>query len=171
VIATDAGYRDATTAPGWRTGLRAQTSQGKPFAVTKFGCAPYRGAADRGSRSGEIVEWDEHARPVRLTDALVRDEDEQARYLLELLGIYEEGGVDAAFIYTFARRDLPTSPDPARDFDLASMGIVKVLEGGRTGTTYSGLPWEPKVAFHALADYGRARATARDSHTSTRGGS
>ncbi|MGH3628155.1 MAG: hypothetical protein ACRDRL_12050 [Sciscionella sp.] len=158
VIATDAGYRDATTAPGFREGLRVQTSQGKPFAVTEFGCAPYRGATDRGSRSGQIVEYDEHARSVRLTDAVARDEEEQARYVRELLNLYDEEGADAVFVYTFARWDLPTSADPERDFDLASFGIVKVLERGHTGTTYPGLPWEPKAAFHSLAEYGHARA-------------
>jgi hypothetical protein len=165
VIATDAGYSDATTAPNLRAGLRMQTSQGKPFAVTEFGCAPYRGAAERASRSGEIVEHDEHARPVRLTAAVVRDEAEQARYALELLGIYAEEDVDAAFIYTFARWDLPTSSDPERDFDIASFGIVKVLEQGRTGTSYPGLPWEPKAAFHALAEYGLARAAGAGRRT------
>ncbi len=161
VIASDAGYSDAASAPNLRAGLRTQTSQGKPFAVTEFGCAPYRGAAERASRSGEIVEFDEHARPVRLSAVVVRDEAEQARYVRELLQIYAEEDVEAAFVYTFARWDLPTSSDPARDFDLASFGIVKVLEEGRTGTTYPGLPWEPKAAFHALADYGRARACGR----------
>lgn len=155
VIATDAGYRDATTAPGLREGVRAQTSQGKPFAVTEFGCAAYRGAAERASRSGEIVEYDEHARPIRLTAAVMRDEEEQAGYVRELLDLYDEGGVDAAFVYTFARWDLPTSSDSERDFDVASFGIVKILEQGRSSTTYPGLPWEPKAAFTALADYYR----------------
>jgi hypothetical protein len=165
VIATDAGYRDAATAAGLRDGLRAQTSQGKPFAVTEFGCAPYRGAANHGARSSEIVEYDEHARPVRLTASVVRDEEEQARYVRELLKIYDEEGADAAFVYTFARWDLPTSSDPERDFDIASFGIVKVLEQGRTGMTYPGLPWEPKAAFHALAEYGRARAAGAGRRT------
>ena len=164
VIATDAGYRDAANAAGLREGLRAQTSQGKPFAVTEFGCAPYRGAANLGARSGEIVEYDEHARPVRLTASVVRDEEEQARYVRELLKIYDEEGADAAFVYTFARWDLPTSSDPERDFDIASFGIVKVLEQG-TGMTYPGLPWEPKAAFHALAEYGRARAAGAGRRT------
>jgi hypothetical protein len=158
VIASDAGYSDAATAPNLRAGLRTLTSQGKPFAVTEFGCAPHRGAAERGSRNSEIVEYDEHARPVRLTAAVVRDEEEQARYVLQLLGIYPQEGVDAAFVYTFARWDLPTSSDPELDFDLASFGIVKVLDQGGTGATYPGLPWEPKAAFHAVTGYGRARA-------------
>ena len=88
---------------------------------------------------------------------VVRDEEEQARYVLELLDIFDEEGVDAAFAYTFARGDLPTSSDPERDFDLASPGIVKVLEPGQTGTAYPGLPWEPKAAFRSLSEYGRAR--------------
>jgi hypothetical protein len=157
LIATDAGYRDANTAPGFRAGLRAQTSQGKPFAVTEFGCTTHRGAADLGGRGDSIVEWDEHARAVRLTTTVTRDEEEQARYVRELLDIYDEEGTDTAFVNTFARRDLPTSADPERDFDTASFGIVKTLEPGRTGTAYPGLPWEPKAAFHALAAYGRAR--------------
>ncbi|MER5426256.1 hypothetical protein [Streptosporangium roseum] len=166
VIATDAGYRDAATAPGFREGLRAQTSQSKPFAVTEFGCTTHRGAADLGGRGDSIVEWDEHARP-RLTAAVIRDEEEQAGYVRELLDIYDEEGTDAAFVNTFARRDLPTSSEPERDFDTAGFGIVKILEYGRTGTTYPGLPWEPKAAFHALAEYGRARAAATEERTMT----
>ncbi|MEV4891925.1 hypothetical protein AB0K48_21325 [Nonomuraea sp. NPDC055795] len=156
VIATDAGYRDATTPPGWLEGLRAQVAQGKPFAVTEFGCATHRGAAALGGRGDSIVEYDAHARP-RLHTQVTRDEDEQTRYVLELLTIYEEAGVDAAFVNTFANRHLPHSDDPERDFDAASFGVVKILESGRTGTAYPGLPWDPKSAFHALADYGRVR--------------
>jgi hypothetical protein len=40
------------------------------------------------------------------------------------------------------------------DLDLASPGIVKVLEGG-LGDTYPDLPWEPKAAFTAVAEYYR----------------
>lgn len=157
IIATDAGYRDATNAPGLRDGVRAQAAQGKPFAVTEFGCAAYVGAADAGSRGDAIIEHDEHGRPARVTTAVVRDETEQAGYLRELLALYDEEGVDAAFVYTFARWDRPTATDPEHDYDLGSYGVVRVLADGRTGTTYPGLPWEPKAAFHALAEYGRAR--------------
>lgn len=153
LIATDAGYRDATTANGFRDGLRAQVAQGKPFAVTEFGCVTYRGAADLGARGDSVIAWDEHARP-RLLSAVTRDEDEQARYVRELLDVYDEEGTDTAFVNTFVRRDLPASDDPGQDLDAASFAIVKIREGGRT---YPGVPWEPKAAFHALAEYGRAR--------------
>jgi hypothetical protein len=153
-IATDAGYRDATNAAGLPASLAALTSQGKPAAVTEFGCAPFTGAADRGSR-GDIIGYDEHtARAARLTETVERNEPEQATYLLELLDLYDEGGVDTAFVYTFATRHLPTSDDPERDFDRGSFGIVKVRPD-------PGMPWEPKAAFHALAEYGRGRSNRK----------
>ncbi|MDP9794482.1 hypothetical protein J2S43_002994 [Catenuloplanes nepalensis] len=160
-IATDAGYRDASNAAALPASLAAMTAQGKPVAVTEFGCAAYTGAADRGSRSADIVEFDPRtARALRLTETVVRDEPEQARYLRELLDVYDAGGVDTAFVQTFATRYLPTADDPERDLDLGGFGIVKVLPDGRTGTAYPGMPWEPKAAFHALAEFGRARRTA-----------
>jgi hypothetical protein len=86
--------------------------------------------ADLGGHGESVLEYDDRARPVRMTRPLVRDEQEQADYIRELLDVYDEGGVDAAFVNTFARRDLPTSSDPDRDFDKASYGIVKILAPG-----------------------------------------
>ena len=60
-------------------------------------------------------------------------------------------GVDAAFVCTFVCYGLPDRPDPREDLDMASWGVVKVLEHGH-GDTYPDMPWEPKVAFAALAD-------------------
>jgi hypothetical protein len=158
-IATDAGYRDASNAAALPANLATMTSQGKPFAITEFGCAPFTGAADRGSR-GDIIGYDElTAQAARLTETVERNEPEQAAYLRDLLDVYDASGVDTAFVYTFASRHLPTSEDPDRDFDLGSFGIVKVLPPGRTGTAYSGMPWEPKAAFYCLAEYGRARSS------------
>jgi hypothetical protein len=42
-----------------------------------------------------------------LTGDFTRDEEEQARYICESLEIFEAERVDAAFVYTFARYDLP----------------------------------------------------------------
>ncbi len=150
-VSTDAGYRSREVADRYRDGIRALVAQGKPVAITEFGCCTYRGADDRGGRGDAIVEWSEAGRPIRLNGEYTRDEDEQARYLLDLLGIFEAEGVDSAFVNTFARYDLPHRDDPRDDLDLASYGVVRVLEG-RLGQTYPGMPWEPKAAFHALAD-------------------
>ncbi|MGH3782778.1 MAG: hypothetical protein ACRDRO_19710 [Pseudonocardiaceae bacterium] len=79
-----------------------------------------------------------------------RDEDEQATYLRELLEIFDQEGLDSAFWFTFAGYGLPHRPDPRRDLDMASFGLVKILEHQR-GTAYPDIGWEPKQAFHALA--------------------
>lgn len=157
IISTDAGYRSREVAAQYRDGTRALVAQGralgKQVAITEFGCTTHRGAADLGGHGDSIVEWADDGKPLRLTGEYVRDEDEQASYLRELLDIFDTEGVDTAFVNTFARYDLPHRADPREgleDFDLASYGVVKVLEG-RHGQTYPDMPWEPKVAFTTLA--------------------
>jgi hypothetical protein len=71
----------------------------------------------------------------------------------ELNAIFAAEGVDLAFWFTFAGYGLVRDPDPRRDLDLASYGVVKMLPGG-PGTGYGGLGWEPKLAFGALAQAG-----------------
>ena len=158
VISTDAAYRTAATAAHFRENIRAFVAQGraqsKPVAITEFGCTTHRGAADGGGDLDFIV-WGDDGRPARLNGEYVRDEDEQATYLRDVLDVFEAEGVDNAFVNTFARYDLPHRSDPHTDFDLASFGVVKVLEHGR-GRVYPDMPWEPKAAFTALANrYGR----------------
>ena len=162
IISTDAAYRTKATAAHFRENIRAFVAQGraqgKPVAITEFGCTTHRGAADGGGDSlveGAIIVWGEDARPVRLNGEYVRDEDEQATYLREVLDVFEAEGVDNAFVNTFARYDLPHSSDPREDFDMASFGVVKVLDGkgGARGKRYPDMPWEPKAAFTTLADY------------------
>jgi len=160
IISSDAGYRTAQAAARFRDDVRAFVAQGKalgkPVAFTEFGCTTHRGAPEiTGHGDLDIIEWGEDARPVRLKGEFTRDEDEQARYISELLDVFEAEGVDTAFVNTFARYDLPHRDAPQEDFDMASFGVVKVLEG-RRGQTYSDMPWEPKVAFATLsARYGQ----------------
>ncbi|KAA2263037.1 hypothetical protein F0L68_11095 [Solihabitans fulvus] len=148
--------RSAAVADRYQEGVRTLVAQGKPVAITGFGAATWLGAGDVAPRSMEIVEFDDHTgRPVRLNGDYVRDEAGQAAYLRELLEIFDAEGVDSAFVYLFALGNYPHRPDdPRHDLDLASFGIVKVLED-RKGDTYPDMPWEPKAAFTALADYYR----------------
>jgi hypothetical protein len=148
-------YRSVEVADQFASGIRSLVAQGKPVAITEFGCTTYRGAADKGARSGEIIEWDKDTiKPLRLNGDYIRDEAEQATYLRELLGIFTEEGVDSVFVFTFVLYQLPHREDPHEDLDLASYGIVKVYED-RFGDTYPDMRWEPKAAFTALADYYR----------------
>ncbi|MEO3789752.1 hypothetical protein ABGB14_06045 [Nonomuraea sp. B10E15] len=147
-------YRSAEVAGPFAEAVRTLVAQGKPVAITEFGTAAYRGAGDRGGRVLEVVEFGEDTGvPVRLNSECVRDEPGQAAYLRELLEIYDAAGVDSAFVFLFALDNFPHRPDgdPRDDLDLASPGIVKVLED-RRGDTYPDMSWEPKAAFIALAE-------------------
>ena len=75
-----------------------------------------------------------------------------------MLAIYEAEDIDSAFWNTFAGFEQPRHlTDPHRDLDLASYGVVAVLDHGR-GARYPDMAWEPKQVFGALAcAYARAR--------------
>ena len=148
-------YRSAEVADRYAEGVRALVAQGRPVAITEFGACTYRGAGDRGARGMGIAEYDKDTgAPIRLNGAYIRDEAGQATYLLELLEVFDAERVDSAFVFLFALDGFPHRPygDPRDDLDLASPGIVKVLED-RHGDTYPDLPWEPKAAFTTLAEY------------------
>jgi hypothetical protein len=142
-------HRSKEIAHVYRQGVRQLVAQGKPVAITEVGCATYRGASDHAARGGAIVEYDGWT-PVRLKGHYIRDEQEQATYLRELLDLFTAEGVDAAFVCTFIQYHLPHREDPGRDLDLGSVGIVKALDDG-LGQTYPDVPWEPKAAFRAVA--------------------
>jgi hypothetical protein len=147
--------RSAEVADQFRDGVRRLVAQPKPVAITGFGTATWRGAGDVAPRSMAIISYDEATGvPLRLNGRYERDEAGQARYLSELLDIFDAEGVDSTFVYLFALDNLPHRPDgdPRDDLDLASVGIVKVLEG-RAGDTYPDVPWEPKAAFGVIAEH------------------
>ena len=155
VVSVDA-YRDAQNAPRFADLVRSYRRFGKPVAVAEFGCCTYRGAADRGGAGWLVVD----ERQQTITADLVRDETEPERYFQDLLDLFDREGVDAAFWFTFAGYELPHRPaDPRRDLDLASYGLVSVLESGH-GTRYPDMTWEPKRLFGTLATRYAARAAA-----------
>jgi hypothetical protein len=154
-------YRSREIADRFTDGVRTLVAQGKPVAITEFGAATYRRAADLGARALEVLEYDETGAPVRLNGEYVRDEAGQAAYVRELLEVFDAEGVDSAFVFAFALHGFVHRPDgdPRDDLDLASYGIVTMLDG-RTGAAYPELPWEPKAAFAAVADsYRRSRSS------------
>ncbi|TSI12786.1 hypothetical protein FO013_18535, partial [Brevibacterium aurantiacum] len=103
----------------------------------------------------EIIENDPTTgAPVRLNGVYERDETGQADYIIDLLEVFDSEGVDSAFVFLFALDNLPHRPDgdPHEDLDLASLSIVKVLDG-HNGTAFPQMPWEPKAAFTAIAEF------------------
>ena len=159
IIATDAGYRTAVTRASYAECMRAYVEQGralgKPVAITEFGCATYRGAGDEAGNGDKHIVWDDRARAIALKGELTRDEQEQATYVREVLDVYESEGIDAAFVYTFARYDLPHRAALAVDLDRVSGGVVKVLDDPALvrERRYPEMPWEPKAAFDTIAEF------------------
>lgn len=148
VIGIDA-YRDAKNAATYVQGLRAAQEFDIPVVVTEFGCCTWNGAADAGGSGYDIVDWEQDV-PVLKGD-YTRDEQEQVDYTTELFDVFEnERGIHEAYVYTFIE-EMPYSPEPAYDLDLASFGIVRMVvsEGEEIDPEAY---WEPKAAFHALAE-------------------
>lgn len=58
-----------------------------------------------------------------------------------------------ALLSTFVTPEGYTDDDPRYDLDMDSMSLVKSLPGGRHGTVYPDLRWEPKQSFSAVADF------------------
>jgi hypothetical protein len=117
-------YRTAQNADSFRSHLRQFFTHGKPVAITEYGTCAYRGAGELGGMA-----W----RPPADADP---DEQEQVRYLDELLDVFEQEGVDTALWFSFANYDKPA------ERDLGSYGVVRMLDDVR---------WEPKQVFHAMA--------------------
>jgi hypothetical protein len=139
-------YRSAGNAGDFAERVREHRSHGKPLVITEFGCCTHRGAAEAGGVGWTIVDFE--ADPRELNGDYVRDEAGQAAYFTELMDVFEAEGVHGAFWFTFAGYECPADPEPRRDLDLASYGVVKVLDGPGA---YAGLAWEPKEVFHAVA--------------------
>ena len=125
----------------------------KPILISEFGCCTYVGAPQRGGDGYDIVDWSK-TRP-ELIGKPVRSEETQARYLAEMLGVFESLDLLGAFVYTFISPDVPSSKTPKHDLDTAAFSVVKVvLEDERDfGSRYT---WRPKRSFHAIARHNRA---------------
>ncbi|MEU1623892.1 hypothetical protein ABZ746_00805 [Streptomyces sp. NPDC020096] len=149
IVGVDA-YRADHNAERFREEIRGHLEHGKPVAATEFGCCTYRGAGARGGAGWMVLEKAADGGR-RLNEPLVRDEQEQSRYFTELLPVFEEEGLDAAFWFTYAAWGLPRHDgDPALDLDLAGYGVQAVLPDGTL---------RPKEVFRAMAAaYGAATA-------------
>ncbi|WP_433061945.1 hypothetical protein [Dactylosporangium sp. CS-033363] len=119
--------------------FKRHLAHGKPVYATEVGCCAYRGAEERGAMAWAIVGPD----GATLDGRYERDEDLQAREVLDMLRILDEEGATGAFVFTFAAPELPhRAGEPLRDLDLASYAVVRTYDDGH---------WEPKRLFHGLA--------------------
>ncbi len=136
---------------------------GKPLAITELGFASCRdgddpeflgtfNAAPLSLLGMQVPVVRRLARP-RVRAVQPRDEQAQARLLIDQLRLLDQAGVDRAFVMSFSFPLAPYSEDPSRDLDATALSIVRALPRGQHGTTYRDVGWEPKEAFHAIARY------------------
>ncbi len=130
-------YRNQWNAPIYTDGLRKYVSLGKPVAITEFGTCAYKGASKLGGSAYDVVDY----RTKAIKNGIIRDENEQAEYLKELIKLYWKENIFAAFIFDFKEEWKIHSKNPRKDLDLSSFGIVKVLENGDV---------VPKKAFNVV---------------------
>lgn len=123
-------YRGARNQATYTDRLRGlvRDSNSKPVVITEFGCGAFTGADLRGAGSFQIVDW--FAEPPRIRDDHPRDESVQARYLGELIDLYDAEGVHGCFVFTFAMPDFQRHEDPGLDLDRAGFGVLAVTEEG-----------------------------------------
>ena len=145
-------YSDKLNSKTYKEKLREYSKYGKPVIITEFGCCGYKGAEDKGGYGWDIV--DRKKTPSQLKDQFIRDENVQANCIIELLDIFNEENVEGAFVFTFLSQSYPYNEKPLYDLDMAAYGIVKSYADAN-GATYEDMPWEPKEAFKALAEYYR----------------
>ena len=156
-------YREARTKDRYVKRLEPFLSIGKPVIVTELGMRTYRGAATSGALGFGVTDTTRlwlHTRPLigrffrkRLKGEFQRDETMQARELDESLNELEGSRVTGVLLSTFSTPEAYTDNDPRYDLDMDSMSLVKSLPGGRHGTTYPDMPWEPKESFAAVAGH------------------
>jgi hypothetical protein len=159
MVSVDA-YRDKSNAGTLDQQLASLFVHGKPVVVTEFGCCTYRGAGDRGACGWMILENQGHGE--QLDRDYIRDEGEQVTYLRELVEIYGRHGIDNAFWFTFASWNRPHRQGVRKDLDVASFGVVKVVD---QQTSIPQNCWEPKAVFaefSRIADLRLGRDSLRE---------
>lgn len=138
-------------------------ASGKPVVITEFGCRTYQGAQNTGTVGFGIVDYRSlvlHQMPLlgrfvraRLNGSLVRDEALQAHVLADTLVKLDAAGVAGAFVQTFVEPLMTFSEDPRYDLDMNAFSLVRTYPHLKHGARYPDMPWEPKLSFHAVADF------------------
>jgi hypothetical protein len=135
-------YRNSRMKDMYEKMLRTAFTYGKPVVIGEFGCCTYQGAEKLGGRGWEIafeMMADYLGRklnvpsgmaglfeiPTRVDGHFVRDEDLQARELVDQLSILDAAGVEGAFVFTFVAPLNYFNEDPRFDSDLSSYSLVK----------------------------------------------
>ena len=142
-------YRDAQNRGYYGRMIERYKASGKPVVIGEFGCCTFRGADLLGANGFMITfgmmesllgpnqrfpkAFLEMAHlPPRADGHYVRDEELQARELVDQLEVLDAAGVEGAFVQTFVVPNSPYRPDPRYDSDMANFSLVKSFPEAET---------------------------------------
>ncbi|MGC4192065.1 MAG: hypothetical protein QM589_13010 [Thermomicrobiales bacterium] len=128
---------------------------GKPVWIKEFGCPPWKGAAEAGGMAWDILDYT--ADPPRIAEGIVRDEASQARAIIETLELIGQSKAERAYLYEFITTGSTRNTDPRYDYDLNGYGIVSTWDESHDRPYETTGYWEPKEAFHQLAEWNQGR--------------
>jgi hypothetical protein len=100
---------------------------------------------------------DGEANPPHIKEGVVRDEDEQARSILDALGLIDQSMAERAYLNEFITAEAVYSDDPLTDWDLTGYGIVTVFGEDSEHPYETTGYWEKKVAFDQIAAWNASR--------------
>lgn len=135
--------------------IDALAATGKPVWVKEFGSPPWRGASEAGGMAWDIIDY--NVSPPEVVDGIVRDEEEQARAIIETLEYIDRSRAERAYLYEFITTGSTRSEDPRYDYDLTGYGIVTTWGEDHEQPYETTGHWEPKIAFDELAAWNLAR--------------
>jgi hypothetical protein len=142
-------YRDARIKDAYGRMISKYNAFGKPVVVGEFGCCTFRGADLLGA-NGFMITFgmmegllapnqklpklflDMAHVPPRVDGHYIRDEELQARELVDQLGVLDAAGVEGAFVHTFVVPNSPYRSDPRYDTDMANFSLVKSFPEAET---------------------------------------
>jgi len=147
-------YRDARIKDSYGQMVSKYNTFGKPVVIGEFGCCTFRGADLLGANGFMITFGMMEGRlgpnqkfpkmfmdmahiPPRADGHYIRDEELQARELVDQLGALDVAGVEGAFVQTFVVPNSPYHPDPRYDTDMANFSLVKSFPEAETAEEFS----------------------------------
>jgi len=146
-------YRDARIKDMYGPMASKYRAFGKPVIIGEFGCCTFRGADLLGA-NGFMISFgmmeeilgpgqkipkmflDMAQVPPKVDGHYIRDEELQARELVDQLGVLDSAGVEGAFVQTFIVPNSPYNPDPRYDADMANFSLVKSYAEADTITEF-----------------------------------
>ena len=146
-------YRDAQNKDSYGRTASKYNAFGKPVVIGEFGCCTFRGADLLGA-NGFMITFGmmegvlgpdlklpkmflvmAHV-PPRADGHYIRDEELQARELVDQLGVLDAAGVEGAFVQTFVVPNSPYNSDPRCDSDMANFSLVKSFPEAETAEEF-----------------------------------